>query len=128
MTGDEYRATVNLEFSTQALTLGVNNLPNFLLVGAEWYVNRWGYHYLNKIDSMTYTSTLIDDASYSPVLGRRSGDRNEIFAAFYIQDEMHLIKDRMVLNASVRGSIMMKYTLISKMGFVGGNNILQEYP
>ena len=102
LTGDEYRATVNLEFSTQALTLGVNNLPNFLLVGAEWYVNRWGYHYLNKIDSMKYTSTLIDDASYSPVLGRRSGDRNEIFAAFYIQDEMHLIKDRMVLNASVR--------------------------
>ncbi len=102
LTGNEYRATVNLEFSTQALTLGVNNLPNFLLVGAEWYVNRWDYHYLNKIDSMKYTSTLIDDASYSPVLGRRSGDRNEIFAAFYIQDEMHLIKDRMVLNASVR--------------------------
>jgi hypothetical protein len=35
-------------------------------------------------------------------LGRSLGDRNEIFAAFYIQDEMHLIKDRMVLNASVR--------------------------
>ena len=102
LTGDEYRATVNLEFSTQALTLGVNNLPNFLLIGAEWYVNRWAYHYLNKVDSMQYTSTLIDDASYSTVLGRRSGDRNEIFAAFYIQDEMHLIKDRMVLNASVR--------------------------
>jgi outer membrane receptor for ferrienterochelin and colicin len=102
LTGDEYRATVNLEFSTQALTLGVNNLPNFLLIGAEWYVNRWAYHYLNKVDSMQYTSTLIDDASYSTVLGRSSGDRNEIFAAFYIQDEMHLIKDRMVLNASVR--------------------------
>ena len=40
---------------------------------------------------------------YSPVLGRRSGDRNEIFAAFYIQDEMHLIKgSKLVLNASVR--------------------------
>ena len=102
LTGDEYRATVNLEFSTQALTLGVNSLPNFLIVGAEWYVNRWSYHYLNKIDSTQYTSSLIDDASYSNALGRSSGDRNEIFAAFYIQDEMHLIKDRMVLNASVR--------------------------
>ena len=102
LTGDEYRATVNLEFSTQALTLGINNLPNFLLVGAEWYVNRWGYHYLNKTDSIQYTSSLIDDATYSTVLGRTSDDRNEIFAAFYIQDEMHLIKDRMVLNASVR--------------------------
>ena len=102
LTGDEYRATVNLEFSTQALNLGVNNLPNFLLVGAEWYVNRWSYHYLNKIDSIQYISSLIDDASYSTVLGRILGDRNEIFAAFYIQDEMHLIKDRMVLNASVR--------------------------
>ena len=102
LTGDEYRATVNLEFSTQALTLGVNSLPNFLIVGAEWYVNRWSYHYLNKIDSTQYISSLIDDASYSNALGRSSGDRNEIFAAFYIQDEMHLIKDRMVLNASVR--------------------------
>ena len=102
LTGDEYRATVNVEFSTQALTLGVNNLPNFLLIGAEWYVNRWGYHYLNQIDSMQYTSTLIDDASYGTVAGRRSGDRNEVFAAFYVQNEMHLIKDRMVLNASVR--------------------------
>ena len=102
LTGDEYRATVNLEFSTQALTLGINNLPNFLLVGAEWYVNRWGYHYLNKTDSIQYTSSLIDDATYSTMLGRTSDDRNEIFAAFYIQDEMHLIKDRMVLNASVR--------------------------
>ena len=55
LTGDEYRATVNLEFSTQALTLGVNSLPNFLIVGAEWYVNRWSYHYLNKIDSTQYT-------------------------------------------------------------------------
>ena len=102
LTGDEYRATVNVEFSTQALTLGVNNLPNFLLIGAEWYVNRWSYHYLNQIDSMQYTSTLIDDASYGTVAGRRSGDRNEVFAAFYVQNEMHLIKDRMVLNASVR--------------------------
>ena len=69
LTGDEYRATVNLEFSTQALTLGVNSLPNFLIVGAEWYVNRWSYHYLNKIDSTQYTSSLIDDASYSNALG-----------------------------------------------------------
>ena len=100
LTGDEYRATVNLEFSTQGLKLGVNNLPNFLLVGAECYVNHWGYHYLNKIDSIHYTSSLIDDATYNS--GVSIGDRNEIFAAFYVQDEMQLIKDRLILNTSIR--------------------------
>ena len=98
LTGDEYRATVNLEFSTQGLKL-VNNLPNFLLVGAECYVNHWGYHYLNKIDSIQYTSSLIDDATYNS--GISLGNRNEVFAAFYIQDEMQLIKD-VILNTSIR--------------------------
>ncbi|MDA8707214.1 TonB-dependent receptor plug domain-containing protein [Cyclobacteriaceae bacterium] len=107
LSGDEYRLTANLEFSTQALTLGVNNLPNFLLVGAEWYVNRWAYQYLNnsylgKLDSMSYSSSLVDDATYSLDSSSSLGDRNENFAAFYIQDEMHLIKDKLVLNASVR--------------------------
>lgn len=116
LSGDEYRFTMNLEFSTQALTVGVNNLPNFLLIGAEWYVNNWSYEYLNnsflgKLDSMSYVSSLIDDATY--ISGTSLGARNENFAAFYIQDEMHLVKDRLVLNTSVRFNYDEVYSNIS---------------
>ena len=57
-------------------------------------------NYLNKIDSIQYTSSLIDDATYNS--GTSLGNRNEVFAAFYVQDEMQLIKDRLILNTSVR--------------------------
>ena len=64
--------------------------------------------------------------SYSTVLGRILGDRNEIFAAFYIQDEMHLIKDRMVLNASVRFNYDEVYSNFQNGIRWGGGNTLRE--
>ena len=102
LVGDEYRATVNLEFSTKSLTLGPNNLPNFLLVGAEWYVNKWGYRYYRQLDTANYFSSLIDDSSFDFTTGTIEGDRKENFAAFYIQDEMQLIPNKLVLSTNIR--------------------------
>ena len=100
LVGDEYRGTVNLEFSTNSLKKDKVSENNYLLVGIEAFANTWLYNVYEadpvNIGNMKLTK-LGDYFSVNP-----SDQRVEYSAAAYMQSETHLIKNKLVATAGVR--------------------------
>ncbi len=94
--GNEYRATVDIEFSTDSLFSRGGRLKNHFLIGAEAFVNNWYYNYYTEVDSTLILNKLGDQFTD---IGE---SRNEYIAAAFVQTEQHLIKDKLIATAGVR--------------------------
>ena len=108
--GDEYRATLSVDFSSSSL-LGEKGLQNHVLVGLETYVTGWNYSFLTENAGVFLDSARIDQFS-SP------GDsRTETNASLYAQTEQDIIKDRLVSTVGVRFNYQSEFSTFEKFEF-----------
>lgn len=111
LVGNEYRGTVNVEYSSDSLFSGGGKLKNHFLVGAEAFVNNWFYNYYTEVDTTMVLDKLGDQFS-DP-----GDERNEYIAAAYIQTEQHLIKDKLIGTAGVRINYHNKYSTFEEFNW-----------
>jgi outer membrane receptor protein involved in Fe transport len=97
--GNEYRATSNLEFSSDSLSKHtIFKGKRFILAGLEAYVNHWDYQYFQASDS-SFSSLGVTD--YFTELEENKA-QNEFLAAGYFQMEQHIIPEKLIGTIGVR--------------------------
>ncbi len=104
LVGDEFRGTLNLEFSSDSLFAKQGTRKSHVLVGLEGFVNHWNYQYYTEQDSLMVLSS-IDDHFSAP-----GDDRLEHIGAFYMQTEQHIVTDVLVATAGVRLNYHSEYS------------------
>ncbi len=107
--GDEYRATFNLEFSTNSLKRKKSTNSNYFLFGIEGLTNTWFYNVYEEKGGNMILKKLGDYFSPDP-----SAQRLEYSAAAYMQTEQHLIKDKLVSTVGVRVNYHNEYSTFDK--------------
>lgn len=97
--GHEYRATGNLEFSSDSLTKHkLFKGDQYVLAGIESYINYWDYQYFEANDTSMYSLSIGD---YFTELDSNASQTEHIAAA-YFQIEQHLIPNRLIGTFGVR--------------------------
>lgn len=97
--GNEYRATSNLEFSSDSLSKHkIFKGKRFVLAGLEAYVNHWDYQYFQASDT-SFSSLGVSDY-FSELEDNKA--QNEFLAAGYFQIEQHLIPEKLIGTFGVR--------------------------
>jgi outer membrane receptor protein involved in Fe transport len=107
--GHEYRATTNLEFSSDSLTKHkLFKGQQFVLAGVEAYVNHWDYEYSVTSDtgSSFVTSGITD--YFTQLEPNKS--QNEYIAAAYFQIEQHFVPERLIGTFGVRINYHSEYS------------------
>ena len=107
--GDEYRGTVNLEFSTNSLRKEKASKNNYFLVGVEAFANTWFYNVYEELNGNMFLTKIGDYFSPKP-----SDQRLEYSGAAYMQSEHHLIKNKLVATAGVRINYHSVYSTFDK--------------
>jgi len=106
--GNEYRATFDIEYSTDSLLSGGGKRKNHFLIGAEAFINNWFYNYYTEADSTLVLNKVGDQFTDS------GEDRNEYIAAGFIQTEHHLIEDRLIATTGIRFNYHNIYSTFDK--------------
>jgi outer membrane cobalamin receptor len=106
--GNEYRATFDIEYSTDSLLSNGGKRKNHFLIGAEAFVNHWLYNYYTESDSTLVLNKIGDQFT------DMGEDRNEYIAAGFIQTEHHFIEDKFIATAGVRFNYHNIYSTFDK--------------
>jgi hypothetical protein len=112
LAGDEYRSTINLEFSSDSLLNGSSNRKSHWLFGVEGFINNWFYNYYIE-ENNAFVLNDLGDQFTDP-----DEDRNEYIAAAYLQTEQHVLPNRLVATAGVRVNYHNEYSRLDE--FVWG--------
>ncbi|MEQ9289290.1 MAG: TonB-dependent receptor plug domain-containing protein [Cyclobacteriaceae bacterium] len=104
LVGDEYRGTINLEFSSNDLFNNKNDRKGHFLFGVETLVNNWFYSYY------TESNDKFELQSFGDQFSQPGSSRNEYIAAAYIQNEHHFIQDRLIATMGIRFNYHNEYS------------------
>jgi outer membrane receptor for ferrienterochelin and colicin len=106
--GNEYRATIDVEFSSDSLFKGFSKRKNHFLIGAQAFFNHWLYNYYTEADCTLVLNKIGDQ--FTDV----NEDRYEYIAAGFIQTEHHLIEDRLIATTGIRFNYHNIYSVFDK--------------
>ncbi len=104
LVGDEFRGTMNVEFSSDSLFGNQGTRKSHLLMGLEGFVNHWFYQYYVEEDSNLVLNSIEDQFS------KPGDDRLEYIGAFYMQTEQHIVNDVLVATFGVRLNYHSEYS------------------